>query len=76
MENKAYHDLLTQREATIIFNKGVQAAINILESVYPLSPEGVKYMIELLKEQIAESEDAYTPRLLMAMEQVDKEQSA
>ena len=31
MENKAYQDLLTQREATVMFNKGVKCALYILK---------------------------------------------
>lgn len=64
MENKKYQNLLTEREATIVFNKGLQAAIFVLESVGPLSSEGIRFMIAELKEQIAKSEAKYTRYLL------------
>ena len=56
---------LIDGKGTIIFNKGLQAAIYVLESVGPLSSEGIRFMVAELKKQIAKTEDAYTPQLLM-----------
>ncbi len=67
MKKQTYQNLLTEREATIIFNKGLQAAIFVLESVGPLSAKGIKFMVAELKKQMAESEDIYRARLLACM---------
>ncbi|MBW1796014.1 MAG: hypothetical protein JRJ38_16590 [Deltaproteobacteria bacterium] len=57
MENKAYQDLLTQREATVMFNKGVKCALYILEKVETLTLEGRMHLHMELKKEIAESVD-------------------
>jgi len=68
MENKAYQDLLTQREATVMFNMGLRSALYILEKAETLTLEGRMHLHLELKKEIAESEDDFTLKLLAAME--------
>ena len=64
MREEIYRQLLRERSETIAFNMGLHTAIHVLEAVEKLSPEGRKYLIEELKQQIADSEAEYTVYLL------------
>ncbi len=64
MRNKTYQDLLTEREASMIFNRGLRAAVFILEMEEWLSPERRRHLLESLKKKIAESEGYYTAKLI------------
>jgi hypothetical protein len=64
MRMEIYERLLCERSETIAFNMGLHTAIYVLEAVENLSPEGRKYLLESLKQQIADSEAEYTPYLL------------
>jgi len=64
MREEIYLRLLRERNETIAFNLGLHTAIQVLEAVENLSPEGRKYLLESLKQQIADSEAEYTPYLL------------
>ena len=67
MEKKKYQRLLRERECVIALNEGIRCAAYILESSYPLSSEGIRFMVKELEKQIAESEIRYTQKLLLAM---------
>jgi len=64
MENKAYQNLLTERERVIAFNEGLKCSVYILESASCLSSEGIKFMVEEIERQISESEIRYTEYFL------------
>ena len=64
MKDKTYQGLLTEREANMIFNKGLRAAVFILEMAEWLSPERRRQVLESLKKKIAESEGYYTAKLI------------
>jgi hypothetical protein len=64
MRNETYQDLLTEREANMIFNRGLKAAVFVLEMAEWLSPEGRRHLLESLKKKIAENEGYYTARLI------------
>ena len=68
MINKTYQDLLTEREANIIFNKGLRAAVFVLEMVEWLSLEGRRHLLESLKKKIAESEEYYNSKLIESID--------
>jgi hypothetical protein len=67
MGKKEYQNLLRERERVMAFNEGLKCSVYILESASCLSCEAIKYLTESLAEQIEESENAYTRRLLMSM---------
>jgi hypothetical protein len=46
---------------------GLHTAVDVLEEAEKLSPEGRKYFIESLKQQIADSEAKYTIYLLRCL---------
>lgn len=56
MYTETYLQILTEREATLAFNMGLQTAVFVLEKAEELSAEGRRYLLEELKRQIAESE--------------------
>ncbi len=56
MDEEIYPQSLTEREFTIAFNMGLEAAVFVLEKAEHLSPEGRKCLIEGLKKQIGDSE--------------------
>ena len=64
MRNETYQDLLTKREANMIFNRGLSAAVFVLEMGEWLSPEGHRQLLASLKKKIAESEGYHTARLI------------
>jgi hypothetical protein len=64
MKAEIYQQLLCERNETIAFNMGLHTALYVLEEAEKLSPEGRKYLLESLKQQIADSEAEYTPYLL------------
>ena len=64
MRNKTYQDLLTEREANMIFNRGLRAAVFVLEMVEWLSPERRRHILESLKKKIAEREEYYNSKLI------------
>ena len=64
MRNETYQDLLTEREANMIFNRGLRAAVFVLEMAECLSPEGRRHLLESLKKKIAENEGYHTARLI------------
>ena len=47
---------LTEREFTMAFNMGLQAAVFVLEKAESISPEGRSYLLDELKKQIEDSE--------------------
>ena len=68
MRNKTYQDLLTEREASMIFNRWLRAAVFILEMEEWLSPEGRRHLLESLKKKIAEREGYYTAKLIESID--------
>ena len=48
--------ILTEREFNIAFNMGLEAAVFVLENSENMSPEGTRYLLKKLKEQIRVSE--------------------
>ncbi len=57
MDEEIYPQSLTEREFTIAFNMGLEAAVFVLEKAEHLSPEGRRCLIEGLKKQIGDSEE-------------------
>ena len=48
--------ILTEKEAVMAFNMGLQTAIYVLERAEELSPEERRFLIEKLRRQIANTE--------------------
>ena len=68
MKDKTYQNLLTEREANMIFNRGLRAAVFILEMAEWLSSERRLHLLESLKKKIAEREDYYNSKLIESIE--------
>ena len=64
MEDETYQQLLTEREANMVFNRGLQTAVFILEKAESLSPGGRRHLLESLKKNISENEGVYSAKLL------------
>ncbi len=64
MEYETNLRLLTIRDINRIFNMGLQSAVSVLEMSEKLSPEGRKYLLELLKKNISENEQVDTAQLI------------
>ena len=56
MAEEIYLQSLTEKEFTIAFNMGLQAAVFVLEKAENISPEGRSYLLDELKKQIENSE--------------------
>ena len=52
----------------MIFNRGLSAAVFILEMAEWLSPEARRHLLESLKKKIAEDEGYYTARLIESID--------
>jgi len=48
--------VLKEKEAKMAFNMGLQSAVYVLEKAEKLSPRGLRYLLESLKKNIAESD--------------------
>ena len=68
MRNETYQDLLTEREANMIFNRGLRAAVFILEMAEWLSPERRRHILESLKKKIAKREEYYNSKLIESID--------
>ena len=64
MEYETNLRLLTIRDINRVFNMGLQSAVSVLEMSEKLSPEGRKYLLELLKKNISENEQVDTAQLI------------
>ncbi len=64
MEYETNLRLLTIRDINRVFNMGLQSAVSVLEMSEKLSPEGRKYLLELLKKSILENEQVDTAQLI------------
>ena len=63
MDNCTCSHSVTERELVMALNEGLMSAIYVLERVEYLSAEGLKYLLDELKKQVVESEDALTAQL-------------
>ncbi len=68
MRSKTYQALLTEREANMIFNRGLRAAVFVLEMEEWLSPERRRHFLESLKKKIAEREEYYKLKLIESID--------
>ena len=48
--------VLKEKEVKMAFNMGLQSAVYVLEKAEKLSPRGLRYLLESLKKNIAESD--------------------
>ena len=56
MKHDTNWKVLKEEEVNIAFNMGLQSAVYVLEKAERLSPRGRRYLLELLKKNIAESD--------------------
>jgi len=64
MEHDTNWKVLKEKEVNIAFNMGLQSAVYVLEKAEGLSPRGLRFLIDELKKNIAESDSNYTLRIL------------
>ena len=67
MDEETRTRLLREQEAAIAFNRGLHTAVHVLEAAENLSWRGRRHLLEKLKEDIRNSELAYTGLLVRSV---------